>query len=39
MSTAGRRLLRAYGPAAAAAARRLGRDLAEELLGQSRGPG
>ena len=39
MSTDGRRILRAYGTAAAADARRLGRDLAEELLGQSRGPG
>ena len=39
MSTDGRRMLRAYGTAAAADARRLGRDLAEELLGQSRGPG
>ena len=39
MSTDGRRMLRAYGTAAAADARRLGRHLAEELLGQSRGPG
>ena len=39
MSTDGRRMLRAYDTAAAADARRLGRDLAEELLGQSRGPG
>ena len=39
MSTDGRRILRAYGTAAAADTRRLGRDLAEELLGQSRGPG
>jgi Porphobilinogen deaminase, dipyromethane cofactor binding domain/Porphobilinogen deaminase, C-terminal domain len=39
MSTDWRRILRAYGTAAAADARRLGRDLAEELLGQSRGPG
>ena len=38
MSTDGRRMLRAYGTAAATDARRLGRDLADELLGQSRGP-